>query len=91
MKKVLVGNAKYGLCRRRGRHDDDELCFCPDNREDVRKVLTQKWINGWVHEDWYTHVRNLVRGTPTHGEMEALLYRVEESANECYGMWRNSL
>jgi hypothetical protein len=80
-------------CRRPGRYtDDDYLCFCPDDPTNMRKVLSQAFINGWVHEHWYRQAHSLA-GNPssTQEELEALLFKIEESANDCYFMWRTTL
>jgi hypothetical protein len=78
-------------CRRPTRHGDDRLCFCPADPSDVRKVLAQSFINGWVHEHWYREAKQLSGDTGASQEqLEVLLFHIEESANACYGMWRNT-
>jgi len=78
-------------CRRPARHEDDRLCFCPADPADVRSVLAQPFINGWVHEHWYREARRLAGDlAATQEEREAFLFRIEEAANDCYGMWRQT-
>ena len=79
-------------CRRPGRHEDDDLCFCPEDPSDVRRLLAQSFINGWVGEQWYPEAKRLANDpAASQGQLDALLAKIEESANDCYGMWRQTL
>lgn len=79
-------------CRRPDRGDTDELCFCPKDKSDVRQVLAQPFINGWVQERWMQKAKLLANDPQaTQEQAEALLAQIEESANDCYGMWRHTL
>lgn len=79
-------------CRRLNKHEDDRLCFCPENLENIRKELLQKFINGWVHENWYKKAYNLAIDLDSaQNELEELLFKIEDDANFCYNMWRNTL
>lgn len=79
-------------CRRLGRHEDDCLCFCPDDVADVRKVLSQAFINGWVDAVWYQRARELSGDhAATQKQLEALLFMIEHAANDCYATWKSTL
>jgi len=79
-------------CRRLRRYEYDDLCFCPEDPADVRRVLAQSFINGWVQEQWYREAKRLANDpTATREQLDALLFKIEESANYCYGMWRQTL
>lgn len=70
----------------------DELCFCPEDPLDVRRVLARPFINGWVQEAWHREAHRLASDpAATQAQLDALLAKIEESANDCYGMWRQTL
>ena len=78
-------------CKRPDVHEDDRLCFCPEDGR-IRTVLRQKFINGWVHESWTTKANKIADDeSAQEKDLWALLFKIEDEANHCYGMWRNTL
>lgn len=76
------------MCRRRSKHADDLLCFCPAEPIDVREVLAQPFINGWVDESLHTKAKAAARNpAATQEQLEALLFQIEDAANCCYLAW----
>lgn len=78
-------------CKRPDKHDDDELCFCPTDGR-IRAVLRQKFINGWIPEVWIVQANKIADDeSAQEKDLWALLFKIEDVANSCYGMWRNTL
>ena len=78
-------------CKRPDKHEDDRLCFCPKDGR-IRAVLRQKFINGWVPEAWIVQANKIADDeSAQEKDLWTLLFKIEDVANSCYGMWRNTL
>lgn len=78
-------------CKRSNKHADDELCFCPPDGR-IRAVLRKKFINGWIPEALIVQANKIADDeSAQEKDLWALLFKIEDEANHCYGMWRNTL
>lgn len=78
-------------CTRPTVHLDDRLCFCPDSGRDVRQVLAQTFINGWVGEAWMRDAKaKAADPLATDEDLRALLWAIEDAANCAYWLWRDT-
>ncbi len=80
-------------CKRKNRHPEDGLCFCPepDRGYGARQVLAQPYINGWVNEYWHKRAHELAaRPETTEEELWQLLFKIEDEANHGYAMWHET-
>lgn len=80
-------------CKRPSKHADDRLCFCPEEGKGygVRQVLAQKFINGWVNETWLRSANEkAANDNVSEQELWELLFKIEDAANDAYGMWRET-
>lgn len=88
------GGVMRASCRRPGRDYEDVLCFCPPDGAGYgpRQVLAQPFINGWVNETWARLAQSQAAdATVSEYELWALLFKIEDAANEAYSFWRQTL
>jgi hypothetical protein len=49
-------------------------------------------MNTWISEEMRRDARLLsANHAATEGQLERMLFKIEEEANHCYEMWKNSL
>lgn len=92
--KTLAYEVRFGRkCTRPDKREYDRLCFCPvpGRGYGVRQVLARPFINGWVNEMWMREAHKIAANESASEEaLWALLWRIEEAANDAYGMWRQT-